>query len=221
MSTTPKRRYDSSQRADAAGATKAAILDAARALFSDRGIDGVTISQIADRAGVAGSTVYAAFKSKDGLLRALMRASLFGPGFRAAQTLLEGVDDPVRLVALTPRVARAVYESESAELGFLRGASSFSPALKKLEQEFETIRYDMQRDRLASLRDAGRMRRDISFDEARRIMWMYTSRDVYRMLVLDGGWTPDRYQDWLSGRLVDALVDQQPEPDRAGEHATP
>ncbi|MGE5539313.1 MAG: hypothetical protein ACM30I_11905 [Gemmatimonas sp.] len=35
---------------------------------------------------------------------------------------------------------------------------------------------------------------------------MYTSRDVYRMLVHDGGWTPDRYQQWLSEMLLDALV---------------
>ena len=35
---------------------------------------------------------------------------------------------------------------------------------------------------------------------------MYTSRDVYRMLVQEGGWAPDRYQQWLSGTLVEALV---------------
>jgi hypothetical protein len=46
------------------------------------------------------------------------------------------------------------------------------------------------------------------FDEARQILWMYTSRDVYRMLVLESGWTPDRYQDWLSDTLVNALASQ-------------
>jgi hypothetical protein len=35
---------------------------------------------------------------------------------------------------------------------------------------------------------------------------MYTSRDVYRMLVHEGGWSPDRYQEWLSRTLLDALV---------------
>jgi len=38
-------------------------------------------------------------------------------------------------------------------------------------------------------------------------MWMYTSREVYRMLVTEGGWTPDRYQEWLSQTLVAALVE--------------
>jgi hypothetical protein len=36
---------------------------------------------------------------------------------------------------------------------------------------------------------------------------MYTSRDVYRMLVHAGGWTPDRYESWLSETLVSALVE--------------
>jgi hypothetical protein len=28
------------------------------------------------------------------------------------------------------------------------------------------------------------------------------------MLVLESGWTPDRYQDWLSDTLVNALASQ-------------
>ena len=46
----------------------------------------------------------------------------------------------------------------------------------------------------------------LALDEARRILWMYTSRDVYRMLVQEGGWTPARYEAWLSETLVAALV---------------
>jgi hypothetical protein len=42
--------------------------------------------------------------------------------------------------------------------------------------------------------------------DARRLMWMYTSRDVYRMLVQESGWTPDRYEAWLSQTLLDTLV---------------
>jgi hypothetical protein len=49
-------------------------------------------------------------------------------------------------------------------------------------------------------------RKGLTFDEARRVLWMYTSRDVYRMLVHEGGWTPDRYQEWLCDTLMEALV---------------
>jgi AcrR family transcriptional regulator len=182
------------------------VLEAARALFVRHGIDRVTIAQIAKKAGVAVSTVYALYESKEGILRALLRATLFGPRFQAAFAQLEGVKDPIKLIELTAQVARAIYEGESSELGLMRGASAFSPALRKLEQEFETVRFDMQQERLRILFAQSKQRRGLTFDEARRVLWMYTSRDVYRMLVHEGGWTPGRYQEWLCDTLMKALV---------------
>ena len=115
--------------------------------------------------------------------------------------------DPVKLIAMTPRVSRAIYESEASNLGLIRHASGFSPALRKMEQEFERIRYDAQEARVRLLFKARKARRGLTEPEARRILWMYTSRDVYRMLVSESGWTPDRYEAWLSTTLLEALVD--------------
>jgi len=213
MSSTPKRQYRSALRSQSADATRSSVLRAAKTLFVRHGIDQVTIAQIAEKAEVAGSTVYALFKSKEGVLRGLMTAALFGERFQVAEAALEGETDPVRLVALTAHVARAIYEGESTELGLMRGASAFSPALRKLEQEFEKLRFQMQEARLKLLFAQSKQRKGLQFDEARRVLWMYTSRDVYRMLVHEGGWSPDRYQQWLSETLVNALVRIQP---RAG-----
>ncbi|MBG0810935.1 TetR/AcrR family transcriptional regulator [Methylosinus sp. H3A] len=209
MPASGKRRYASALRSRSAEATKTRILDAAKELFTNQGIDGVTIARIAETAGVAAATVYALFKSKEGILRALMRASLFGQKFQDALAKLEGVTDPVGAIALTAHVARAIYESESAELGLIRGASAFSPALRNMEQEFETTRFEMQEQRVAHLFAKAKQREGLRLDEARRILWMYTSRDIYRMLVHEGGWTPDRYQQWLSEILVRALVNDE------------
>lgn len=202
-----KRQYRSEIRSHAAEDTKARVLNAAKTLFMRHGIDGVTIARIAKKAGVSDPTVYALYKSKEGLLRALMLAGLFGQRFQEARATLDQVKDPVKLIALTAHVARAIYESESTELGLVRGASAFSAALRKMEQEFETMRFDMQEDRIRLLFKAGRQRPGLTIEEARRILWMYTSRDIYRMLVHEGGWSPDRYQRWLSGTLLAALVD--------------
>jgi AcrR family transcriptional regulator len=201
-----KRQYVSELRNQAADVTKSRVLNAAKSLFVRHGIDGVAIAQIAEKAGVATSTIYALYKSKDGILRGLMTAALFGSRFQEAQAQLEGVTDPVRLVMLSAHVARAIYEGETAELGLMRGASAFSPALRKLEQEFEKIRFEMQEKRIRLLFAQSRQRSGLELDDARRILWMYTSRDVYRMMVHEGGWTPDRYQQWLSDTLVHALV---------------
>ena len=68
------------------------------------------------------------------------------------------------------------------------------------------MRYDMQRDRLEALAASARMKPGLAMEDARRIMWMYTGREVYRMLVEVGGWSADKYQEWLAAALVDALV---------------
>jgi len=206
MSTGSKRKYVSAQRSEAAQATKVRILDAAKALFSRRGIDAVTITDIAKRASVAVSTIYALFESKAGLLRAILEGALFGERFQAARERLAGVDDPVKLITLTAVVARAIYESESKELGLLRGASAFSPELRKLEKDFETIRIEMQKPRIDLLFARGLARKGLDKTRARQILSMYTSRDVYRMLVHESGWSPDAYEAWLARTLIDALV---------------
>ena len=55
-----KRRYDATRRRQAAARTRTAILDAARELFTERGYAATPMTAIADRAGVALDTVYAA-----------------------------------------------------------------------------------------------------------------------------------------------------------------
>lgn len=201
-----KRRYSSTFRAAAADDTRMRILACAKSLFNRKGVEPVTIAEIASRAGVAGSTVYAIFKSKEGILRVLMEQALFGGQFQSIQKVLAGITDPVEMIALTPKVSRAIYEDESGDLGSLRNISGLSPALRKIEQEFERTRYAMQEDRLRRLFAASKAKQGLTFKEARRILWMYTSRDVYRMLVTDGGWSPQRYQDWLTEALLSALV---------------
>ena len=55
-------------------AKRAAVLDAAMALFSEQGFDGVSMDQIAQTAGVSKLTVYSHFGDKEGLLSAVVQA---------------------------------------------------------------------------------------------------------------------------------------------------
>jgi AcrR family transcriptional regulator len=202
-----KRGYDRRLREEAAAETKSRMLASAKALFARRGIDAVTINEIAHKAGVSASTVYASFKSKEGVLLALMERTIFGERYRAAVARFNEVDDAVKQIAMTPTIARAIYESESVELGLMRGASAFSPALRKLERKFEDARLALQKARLERLFAERKAKNGLSFDAAQRLLWMYTSREIYRMLVSEGGWTPGRYEKWLSATLIMALVE--------------
>jgi AcrR family transcriptional regulator len=204
------RKYVSKKRDQAAEATRVRVLGAARTLFTREGIDSVTIARIAERARVSEPTVYALFQSKVGILRALFQGTLFGPTYREALRRLEPERDAVRMIALTAGIARSIYESESAGLGLLRGAAALSPELREMERELEAMRYQHQEERVRLLFTQSRARQGLTVETARRLLWMYTSRDVYRMLVHEGGWTPGQYESWLSATLLATLVEPAP-----------
>jgi len=202
-----KRSYKSDSRDAGAIRTRAKVLEAGKHLFSRQGIDATTIAQIAQRAGVSEATVYATVKSKSGLLQALMHDAIFGPRFQVALERLVGVTDPVKRIALTAHVARAIYEAESSELSLLMKASAFSSELRKTQKSFEALRRDMQRERIDTLFEAGRARPGLDKETASTILWMFTSRDVYHKLVHESGWSPDKFQDWLERTLLESLTD--------------
>jgi AcrR family transcriptional regulator len=206
MNKAPKRTYDGTSRRKRASLTRTRIMDAARRLFAARGLDRVTFDALAAEAGVSAATIYALFRSKAGLLRAMMEASLFNERYRALAERTRQVEDPVELLRMTASIARAIYDGEKAQLGLVRGASAFSTELRDVEQQFERARFDLQADRARRIARKGTARPGLGLERVRDILWMFTGRDVYRMLVVERGWTSDAYERWLSGTLVRALL---------------
>src|SRR5215216_4452283 len=72
------RPYNSPRRRAQAAATRREILDAAQRLFERQGYAATTMAAIAAEAGVALKTVYVAFDTKSGVLRALWNMLLRG-----------------------------------------------------------------------------------------------------------------------------------------------
>src|SRR6185436_16097443 len=72
------RRYDSTRCREQAAATRLEILEAAQRLFERDGYVATTMAAVAAEAGVALKTVYLAFETKGGLLRALWHLRLRG-----------------------------------------------------------------------------------------------------------------------------------------------
>ena len=201
-----KRAYNSASRQRAAEETQGRILDAARKLFSRGGLDGVTIAEIAEHSAVASATIYSLFGSKTGILRALMQRAIFNADYDQIARQLHAEEDPVEQLRLTASVARAIYDGEAKDIGLLRGSSAFSPELKKLENEFEKRRFELQRERIERLAERGALRSGLGVQEARDVMWMLTSRDVYRMLTAGRKWSSDKYEKWLADTLLDSFA---------------
>jgi AcrR family transcriptional regulator len=199
------RRYDAASRRAKAEETRARILSTARALFSEHGVDKVPIDVIAEQAGVASSTVYAVFRSKGGILKAIIQSTFFGPNYARIAERTRETDDPVELLRITASISRVIFDTEKEEIGLMRGISAFSPELKEVETEFERIRFDLQEERSRLLVKTFPIARKLGLAKVRDIMWMYTGRDIYRMLVLERGWSSNDYEEWLAQTLIEAL----------------
>lgn len=201
-----KRPYKSLVRERQAGDTRRRIVEATRRLLQSEGYAGMTIEAIAQRAEVSAQSVYALFKSKTGILTELLDQSTFGADYEIAVREALSASDPETRLRLTARVARQIHDAQSAAFDLLRGAGVVAPELAALEQQRERLRYERQEPMIISLRDAGKLLPALDYDTARDIFWMFTGRDVYRMLVRERGWSPQKYQDWLAGTLVHSLL---------------
>lgn len=166
----------------------------------------MTVEAIAERAEVSAQSVYAIFKSKAGILRELLDQVAFGPNYENAVRRALSESDPVVRLRLAAPIARGIHESQSATLDLLRGAGVVAPELAKLDREKECQRYERQEGTIALLRDSGKLRAGLDYTTARDIFWTLTGRDLYRMLVHERGWSPEKYQDWLADTLVHLLV---------------
>ena len=206
MRKTKKRPYRSLVRERQAGDTRRRIVEATRQLLLRKGYSGMTIEAIAERAEVSAQSVYAIFKSKRGILTEILDQSTFGADYEDAVRQALSASDPETRLRLAARSARQIHDAQSATFDLLRGAGVVAPELARLEQQRERLRYERQEIMIMLLRDAGRLRPELNYGTARDIFWMLTGRDVYRMLVRERGWSPQKYQDWLADNLVHSLL---------------
>jgi len=204
------RSYYSLVRSKQADETRARIASAARKLILSRGFEAATIEAIAREAGVAVPTVYAVFGSKRRILTELVERAAYGPVFQKLIGEAEGLTDPEARLRLVARIARQVYDGERSESELLRKARVVLPELAAREEERNCGRYEAHCSTVGCLARAGRLNPALTIQEARDILWSFTARDFYRLLVVERKWTPLRYEQWLAEALVAALMKKGP-----------
>jgi AcrR family transcriptional regulator len=198
------RRYNSPRRQEQAAATRRSILDAAQGLFETQGYGATTMDAIAAEAGVALKTVYVAFATKSGLLRALWDLLLKGDQDDAAvaerpwyrQVLDE--PDPVRQLQLNAHTSRVVKLRIAGVLGVIRSAATADADSAALWKLIQSDFYDNQRTIVASLDGKGALRPGLDVAGAADILWTLNHPDVWLLLVGERGWSADRFERWLA-----------------------
>lgn len=208
MSKTKKRAYNSSVRSLQAVETRSRILSVAKNLFAYEGFECVTIEKIANGAGVSIPTVYLLFQSKRGLLRALMDEVFPIDQFEALVKKSNDAASPQERLHYSARIARQIFDAERAQMEVLRSASLLAPEFKELEKEREIRRYARQEVTIKAMAKEKSLSKTLNIHKARDILWTFTGRDIYRMLVIEQGWTSDEYEHWLSQLLALILINQ-------------
>ena len=87
-----------------------------------------------------------------------------------------------------------------------RSASVLGPEFKEIEKEREERRYQRQEKTLKEVANEESLADGINLKKARDILWAFTGRDIYRLLVIDKEWTSDDYEKWLAHSLIKLIA---------------
>jgi AcrR family transcriptional regulator len=189
-----------------------AVVEAARALFVDRGYGATTIEALAERSDVPPATVYRLFSSKLGILKALLDVSIAGDDQalpvldRPEVAALFAEPDPERLLAGFARMNVAINERSGQMYQLLASAACSEPAAAELLGQYTQQRQQGQGQIARALARGGALRADLRERDAADIVHVFMSPEVYRLTVTDRGWSRARYEHWLTDALVQQLL---------------
>jgi len=205
------RRYDASRRREQAHRTRKAITDAAGRRFLRDGYSTTTIASIAEDAGASVDTIYKSFGGKAGILRAMCEDALAGAGPVPAEQRSDAMQaaetDPARMLRGLGTLTAEVAPRIAPLLLLLATAAGTDSAVAQLRTELDTARLVRMTQVARTLAGKTELRGRRSVEEAADIMWTYSSPELYRLLVLGRGWSPDQYGRFVAEALVDSLLD--------------
>ncbi|OMC07372.1 TetR/AcrR family transcriptional regulator [Mycobacterium sp. SP-6446] len=209
----PPRRYDSTRRRQHALQNRGTVLAAARKRFLAQGYAATTIAEIAKDAGVSVETVYKAFATKAGVLKALFDVSVAGddepiPMVQrdVIQNVLNAPEAAAKIEIYAKHLASTMPRSAPVQLLARDGAASSQDAAtvwKQIRSETLTAMTMFASD----LAGTGQLR--VSARQARDVLWTYHAPELYELLVLERGWSAARYGKFIADALIDALLENR------------
>lgn len=221
----PRRRYQSSVRAESARRTRQAIVAAAGTLFIERGYASTSLADIASVAGVARPTVFAAFGSKPAILRQALDQALAGddapvpvaerPWFQPvwdATTPDAVLDAYAEVCLIIARRAARLFET-------VRAAADDACDVAELWSTLQSNRHAGAAMVIGRVEELGGLATELDAGTATDILWIFNDPAQYAALVLGRGWTERAFGRWLARCMRHALLDHQfpdhPFPDSA------
>jgi AcrR family transcriptional regulator len=202
------------RRAEQAEQTRRRILDAASALFDERGYALTTIEAIAAQADVAVETVYSRFRNKANLLDAILEPAIVGSDDgrdlfdRPEMAEIRACKDQRTQLRLLARFSRGILERTFTAHRILQSAASADPTAAQLQRRDTKRRADTQRAYIDMLLTNGPLRDGLTSEDAAATYSALANPSTYALLVGGRGWTADHFEHWLADSLTQLMLPQ-------------
>jgi AcrR family transcriptional regulator len=195
-----------SRREEYAEATRQAILDSARKLFSERGYFSTRVDDIAAQARVAPATVYAVSGGKQGLLHTLVDLWSTAPAIEKTLRGVEALADPRAVIRLTAQTCVSMRQEFGDIIHILLNTAPHDA------ETAQTLAAATEIYRKAILRIArhmarlGGLRKGVSVEEIADVLWFYFGYSALNTLVDENHWTWERAERWLADAAIRVLL---------------
>jgi len=157
-------------------------------------------------------TVYLAFDSKSGLLRALWQFVLVGEDDEAPvaqrRWFRDVIEEPdaARQLQLNARNSRVVKQRAAALMKVMRDAAQADADLGALWSTIQTEFHANQGVIVKLMHDRGALRPGLGVKRATDILWTLNHPDVWQLLVVERRWSPNQYEQWLRDTSCEQLL---------------
>jgi len=207
---TSPRAYRSELRTQQAQGTRRRIVEAAARLFAERGYQATTLTAIAREAGVSTETVKTAAPKAELLIAAF---EVTFAGEESAQSLTDtevgagvlDVPDEALLDAVLTRIATANARGH-ALWTVLLGAAASDPVVDDALQAILARRAADYRRLVDELVARGYASSVTDPEATAAVLSFLLSPEGYQQLVVQSGWTPQRYTAWMRAAVLAELA---------------
>ncbi len=207
---TSRRPYDSSGRQAQARRSQEAVLEAAERQLVRAGYGATTIADIAADAGVSVETIYKTFGGKAGLVRAIYDRGLRGQGtvsaYERSDEMRGRETNPTTIMRAWGELTTEVAGQVTPIRLLMREAAATDSDIAALLRASDDERLERMRHHAEFLLERGYLRAGVSPEKATDIMYTCSSVEIYELLVLQRGWSPQEFAQFISDFLISGLL---------------
>jgi AcrR family transcriptional regulator len=187
------------------------VVLASRELFERDGFRATTVAAIAAHAGVSPESIYKTFGTKAALAKAVFDLVIAGDDEPvplaerpAIQAMREEPDVRRKIAMFVDGLAHRQANSATVQI-LIRDGRHVDDSLVPVWQALSDEGLKGMTMLAHHLLETGQLREEVDLAEVRDVLWNYLAIDAFERLVLLQGWTHERYAQWLTRTVVNAI----------------